>query len=55
MDLQSTTLPKIYATPPQKWNKYHNYIYHWTWQILAATVFHSTQDVHKFIGEQTVF
>ena len=32
-----------------------NYIYHWTWQIVTATVFHSTQDFHKFIGEQTVF
>jgi hypothetical protein len=35
--------------------KYDNYIYHWTWQILTATVFHSTHVVHKFIGEQTGF
>jgi len=47
--------PRYMQLPKQKWNKYHNYIYHWTWQILPATVFHSTHDVHKFIGEQTVF
>ena len=41
--------------PKQKWNKYDNCIYHWTWQILTATVIHSTNDVHKFIGEQTMF
>jgi hypothetical protein len=34
--------------------KYDNYISHWTWQILTATVFHSTHNFHKFIGEQTV-
>jgi len=40
--------------PKQEW-KNDNYINHWTWQILTATVFYSTHDVHKFIGEQTVF
>jgi len=38
----------------QEW-KNNNYIYHWTWQILTATVFHSTDDFYKFIGEQNVF
>ena len=47
--------PRYMQLPKHKWNKYHNYIYHWTWQILTATVFHSTHGVQKFIGEQTVF
>jgi len=33
--------------PKQKWKKYHNYISHWTWQILTVTAFHST---HMFIN-----
>jgi hypothetical protein len=41
--------------PKQKWKKYDNYIYHWTWQIVTATGFHSTNDFHKFMGEQTMF
>ena len=32
-----------------------NYIYHQTWLILTPTVFHSKHDVHRFIGEHTVF
>ena len=47
--------PKYMELPKQKWNKYHNSIYHWTWQILTATVFQSTLDVHKCTGEQTIF
>ena len=38
----------------QKWNKYDNYIYHRTWQILKPLFFYSKHDVHKFIGEHTV-
>jgi hypothetical protein len=41
--------------PKQKWNKYDNYTFHWTWKILTAIVFHSTHDFHKFIGAQTYF
>ena len=40
--------PKYMQLRKQKWNKYHNYIYHWTWQILIPIVFHSTHVVHKF-------
>jgi hypothetical protein len=47
--------PRYVQLTKQKWNKYNNYIYRWTWQIVTATVFHSTHDFHKFIGEQTVF
>jgi len=47
--------PRYMQLPKQKWNKYHNYIYRWTWQIVTATVLYSTQNFHKFIGEQTVF
>ena len=47
--------PRYMQLPKQKWNKYDNYIYHWTWQMRTATVFHSTHDVHKMIGEQTMF
>ena len=47
--------PRYMQLPKQKPNKYDNYTYHWTWQILTAIIFHSTHDVHKFIGEQNVF
>jgi len=46
--------PKYMQLPKQKWNKYHNYIYRCTWQILTATVLYSKQDFHKVIGEYTV-
>jgi len=54
MDLQSTQLHKIYATAKTKMKKY-NYINHWTWQNITATVFHSIHDVHKFIAAQNMF
>jgi hypothetical protein len=47
--------PRYVQLPKQKWKKYDNYIYHWTWQIVTATGFHSTNDFHKFMGEQTMF
>jgi hypothetical protein len=40
-----------YMQLPKQMKKYDNYIYHWTWQILTATVFYSIHDFHKFIGE----
>jgi len=51
----NTTAQVTCNSQKQKWNKYDNYIYHWSWQILTANVCHSTLDVHKFIGEQTKF
>jgi hypothetical protein len=44
-----------YMQLPNKNKKYDNYIYHWPWQILTATVLYSTHDIHKFSGEETVF
>jgi hypothetical protein len=35
-------------------NKYDNYIYHRTWQILTANVFHKTHDVHKITCEHSM-
>ena len=51
----NTTTQGICKSQKQKQKKYDNYIYHWTRQILTAIAFHSRQNVHKFIGEQTKF
>jgi len=42
--------PRYMQLPKQEW-KNDNHIHHWTWQILTATVIHSTHDGVKFIGE----
>ena len=46
--------PRYMQLPTLEW-KNDNHIHHWTWQILTATVFHSTHGVYKFIAEKTVF
>jgi hypothetical protein len=53
MDLESTKLCKKYATLKTKRNKYDNYIYYRTGQIVTDTMFYRKLDVHKFIGEHT--
>ena len=42
--------PRYMQLPKQEW-KNDNHIHHWTWQILTATVIHSTNDGDKFIAE----
>ena len=55
MDLQSTQLPKIYATPKTKLKRISQIHFPLNMTNSTATVFHSTHDVHTLIGEQTKF
>ena len=47
--------PRNVQLSKQKWNKYDNYIYHRTWQILTTIVLHSKHDVQKFIEDYNMY
>ena len=55
MDLQSTQLPKTYVTPKTKLKQISQLHLPLNMTNSTATVPHSTQDVHKLIGEKTKF
>jgi len=47
--------PRNMQLSKQKWNKYDNYIYHRTWQILTAIVLHSNHDLKKFNEDYNMY